>query len=58
MGVTDIARRSDALYHDNVKRRDLCDKVAYLEADLREARETIRRLKARLEGIDAGDDGR
>lgn len=56
MGVTEIARRSDSLYHDNIKRRELCDIIAYLEADLREARETIDVLRQRLR--DAGlDDG-
>ena len=58
MDVTDIMRRSDALYHDNIRRRDLCDRIAYLEADLKEVLETVRRLKALLEGSGAGDGGR
>jgi hypothetical protein len=33
VNVTEQARRSDALYCDNIIRRDLCDMIAHLEAD-------------------------
>lgn len=36
MSKTDIARRSDSLYYDKVTRRALCDRIAYLEADMDE----------------------
>ena len=41
MNVTNIARRSDSLYYagdEGINRKWLCDKVAYLEAELREER--------------------
>lgn len=34
--ATELARRSDALYQDKVSRRELCDRIAYLEEALRE----------------------
>lgn len=34
MNATERARRSDSLYFDNVSRRELCDKVAFLESDM------------------------
>ena len=41
MNATERARRSDALYRDDVKlhRRDLCDMVAQREAEIAELRE-------------------
>ena len=38
--TTEQARRSDALYNDNVSmhRRDLCDMVAHREADIEDLR--------------------
>lgn len=34
MTVTEINRRSDSLYWGEIGRRELCDRVAYLESDL------------------------
>lgn len=34
--ATELARRSDALYQGNISRRELCDRIAYLEEALRE----------------------
>ena len=34
MTPTQTARRSDSLYHDNVTRRELCDRIAHLESDM------------------------
>lgn len=34
--ATEHARRSDALYQGNISRRELCDRIAYLEEALRE----------------------
>lgn len=39
--VNDIYRRGDALYFDSVSRRELCDKVARIEAEERELRDCI-----------------
>ena len=47
--VTRIGRRSDSLFYDNLSRRELCDKIAYLETDLKEAKEE---LKAREESME------
>ena len=49
MSATERGRRSDSLYYDNISRRELCDKVAFLEADLKEAKEE---LKAREEAME------
>ena len=42
MSATERGRRSDSLYYDNISRRELCDKVAFLEADLKEAKEELK----------------
>lgn len=34
MNATDRGRRSDALYYDNISRRELCDRIANLESDM------------------------
>lgn len=44
MNGTKIARRSDALYYDNVNRRELCDMVAHLENDIALERTRYRHL--------------
>ena len=38
MNATEMGRRSDSLYYDNVSRRELCDRIAHLESDLEEAK--------------------
>lgn len=38
MNATERARRSDSLYFDNVSRRELCDKIAFLESDMQDMR--------------------
>ena len=38
MNATERARRSDALYYDNISRRELCDMIAHLESDLAESK--------------------
>ena len=38
MNATERGRRSDALYYDNISRRDLCDMIANLESDLAESK--------------------
>lgn len=42
MTVTEQARRSDSLFHDNVSRRELCNMIARLEADTEDLRELMR----------------
>lgn len=32
--ATELARRSDALYQGNISRRELCDRIAYLEEEI------------------------
>ena len=46
MTATERAKRSDALYYETVSvtRRVLCDMIANREADLEDARESVRRL--------------
>lgn len=46
MTPTERAKRSDALYYEtvSVNRRVLCDMVANREADLEDARESVKRL--------------
>lgn len=48
MTETDIARRSDALYHGAAHRRQLCDKVAQLEDENAGLREHVEDLGAKL----------
>ena len=52
--ATAIARRSDALYYDtrNMQRRQLCDKVARLEAEVDALRAMIGRLDENHDGRD------
>lgn len=38
MNATERARRSDALYYDNISRRELCDRIANLESDLEDSK--------------------
>jgi hypothetical protein len=38
MNATEMGRRSDSLYYDNVSRRELCDRIAHLESDLEDAK--------------------
>lgn len=52
MTPTEKARRSDALYHDNVSRRELCDRIANLESDNARAREIARDLYRQLRSYD------
>lgn len=49
MSATERGRRSDSLYYDNVSRRELCDKVAFLESDLREERKKVAELRRQVE---------
>lgn len=49
MNATERGRRSDSLYYDNVSRRELCDKIAFLEADLREERKKVAELRMQVE---------
>lgn len=46
MTPTERAKRSDALYYETVSvtRRVLCDMIANREADLEDARESVKRL--------------
>lgn len=39
MNATEMGRRSDSLYYDNVSRRELCDRIAHLESDLEDAKD-------------------
>lgn len=50
MDHTQRARRADALYHDDrrLHRRDLCDMVAYAEAERDDLRGLATNLMARL----------
>lgn len=47
MDKKEIARRSDALYADGVRchRRDLCDMIAYREADIEQLRTDVEQLR-------------
>lgn len=42
----DITRRSDALFRDHAKRRDLCDMIALRERDLEELRSKLRVIRS------------
>ena len=48
-----IARRSDALNADGVRyhRRDLCDMIAYREADIKQLKEENKELRKLVEDI-------
>lgn len=41
MNATEMGRRSDSLYYDNVSRRELCDRIAHLESDLDAAKNDL-----------------
>lgn len=45
MNATERARRSDALYYDNISRRELCDMIAHLESDLAESKAENAKLR-------------
>lgn len=45
MNATEKGRRSDALYYDNVTRRNLCDRIANLESDLTESKAKNAKLR-------------
>ena len=51
MNATERGRRSDALYYDNISRRDLCDMIANLESDLAESKAENAKLNAQLERL-------
>ena len=53
MDKKEIARRSDALYADGVRyhRRDLCDMIAYREADIKQLKEENKKLREELEAV-------
>ena len=44
MNATEMGRRSDSLYYDNVSRRELCDRIAHLESDLEDAKDKNAKL--------------
>lgn len=48
MNATERARRSDALYYDNISRRELCDRIANLESDLTESKAENAKLRELL----------
>ena len=45
MNATERGRRSDALYYDNISRRELCDMIAHLESDLAESKAENNKLR-------------
>ena len=45
MNATERGRRSDALYYDNISRRELCDMIAHLESDLAESKAENAKLR-------------
>ena len=45
MNATERARRSDALYYDNISRRELCDRIANLESDLEDSKAKNAKLR-------------
>ena len=49
MNATERARRSDALYYDNISRRELCDMIAHLESDLAESKAENAKLRELVE---------
>ena len=53
MDKKEIARRSDALYADGVRyhRRDLCDMIAYREADIKQLKEENVKLRELASGL-------
>lgn len=55
MNATERARRSDALYYDNISRRELCDRIANLESDLEDSKAKNAKLRELVR--DAWGDG-
>lgn len=55
MNATERARRSDALYYDNISRRGLCDRIANLESDLEDSKAKNAKLRELVR--DAWGDG-
>lgn len=55
MNATERGRRSDALYYDNISRRELCDMIAHLESDLAESKAENAKLRELVR--DAWGDG-
>lgn len=49
MNVTEQNRRADALEHDNVTRRQLCDMVAHREADMEDLMAELLQTQVELE---------
>ena len=45
MNATERGRRSDALYYDNISRRELCDMIAHLESVLAESKAENAKLR-------------
>ena len=45
MNATERGRRSDALYYDNISRRELCDMITHLESDLAESKAENAKLR-------------
>lgn len=45
MNATERARRSDALYYDNISRRELCDRIANIESDLEDSKAKNAKLR-------------
>ena len=52
MNATEKGRRSDALYYDNVTRRNLCDRIANLESDLTESKAENDKLRERIHELE------
>lgn len=52
MTATERGRRSDALYYGSVSRRELCDKITFLESRIEELEALVRKLKG--EGDERG----
>lgn len=55
MNATERARRSDALYYDNISRRELCDRIANLESDLEDSKAENAKLRELIDDIDPDD---
>ena len=51
MNATEMGRRSDSLYYDNVSRRELCDRIAHLESDLEDAKDKNAKLRELLADV-------
>ena len=51
MNATERGRRSDALYYDNISRRELCDMIAHLESVLAESKAENAKLREQMERL-------